>query len=130
MSEERELKFVRLQSGEDLIGMVTFGEEYITIFHPLRVHIETFYEEGKQLLAFDEYLPQTVIDMKEIDIFAHDILFTSPVKENIVDQYNQVSQYFYNNKSKVKKKSSEEETQDNVVSLVEALMEKKNKPIH
>lgn len=137
MSEDKdsELKFIRLRSiPDDLVGYVTFHEEHLTIEMPLRIEIETYFEEGRQILALQEYLPQSVIELKEIEFPYDDVLFTTPIREEFVEQYLQVSEFFYNNKSKFindsKKKEVQEESVNKVVSILEALASKKDKPVH
>jgi hypothetical protein len=137
MSEERELKFVRLRTlPEDLIGYVTYKPECVVIETPLKIEVETFFEEGRQILCMQEYLPQTVIGIKEIEIPTSDIMFVTPVKEEFVEQYEYVRDFFYNNESKIKnplapkKTETIPETAEKVVSILEALASKKDKPVH
>ena len=67
MPEEKELKFVRLKNHfEDLIGYVTYKDECLVIETPLRIEIETIFDEGRQILSMQEYLPQSVVEIKEI----------------------------------------------------------------
>jgi hypothetical protein len=138
MSEEKELKFVRLRSlPEDLIGYVTYKDECIVIETPLKIEVETFFEEGRQILCMQEYLPQTVIEIREIELPLADIMFVTPVKEKFIEQYEYVRDFFYNNESKIKNplmpKKTQEETQEEVtkvVSILEAMANKKDKPVH
>lgn len=137
MSEERELKFVRLRNTpDDLVGYVTYGEECVFIEQPLRIDVETYFEESRQILSLQEFLPQAIIDIKEIEIPMKDIMFVTPVKPEFVEQYEHVANFFYNNESKLKanKKSIEREkiteAAEKVVSIIEALQAKKDKPIH
>jgi len=75
-----ELKFVRLRTlPDDIIGYVTYKEGYIVVELPLRIEIETLFDEGRQILAMQEYLPQSVISIKEVDIDNADVLFATPV---------------------------------------------------
>jgi hypothetical protein len=139
MSEEKELKFVRFKnSPEDLIGWVTYKEECIIIETPLRVEVETLFDEGRQILAMQEYLPQSIIEMREVEFALDEILFCTPVRKEFHEQYEYVSDFFYNNTTKLqdiskkKKKSIQEQTEnlENVVSILEALKSKKDKPVH
>ena len=133
-----ELKFVRLRKlPDDIIGYVTYKEGYIVVELPLRIEIETLFDEGRQILAMQEYLPQSVISIKEVDIDNEDVLFATPVNEEFVEQYEYVADFFYNNehnlKNPQKKKARAkkvEDLQENVVSILEALQSKKDKPVH
>ena len=138
-----ELKFVRLRSiPDDIIGYVSYKEGYIVVELPLRIEIDTLFDEGRQILAMQEYLPQSVISLKEVEFYHEEVLFVTPVREEFVEQYEYVADFFYNNEHKLKdivkkktkgKGSSKEEmteTAEKVVSILEALQSKKDKPVH
>jgi len=134
------LKFVRLRGSypEDLIGMVTYKEECIVIQNPLRIEMETIFEEGRQVLSMQEYLPQSIVELKEVEIPMSDVLFVTPVRAEFFDQYDYVCEFFYTNederKAKAKaQKDSVTETagkMEKVVSILEAMQAKKDKPVH
>jgi hypothetical protein len=132
-----ELRFVRLRSiPEDLIGYVSFRDQYIVIENPLKIEVETYFEEGRQVLAIQEYLPQTVIELKEVEFYSDEVLFTHPVKAEFVEQYENVSHFFYGDqerklsqKEQKEKKPTTEQT-EKVVSILEALAKKDKGPIH
>ena len=138
--QKGELRFVRLRNmPDDLIGYVTYKEECLLIETPLRIEIDTIFEEGRQILAMQEYLPQSVIEIREIEFPMEDILFATPVRAEFVEQYEYVSDFFYNNTHNLKgptktKKSKKieniEEIKENVVSILEAIQSKKDKPVH
>jgi hypothetical protein len=135
--EQPELKFVRMKNTlDDIVGYVTYGTEYITINQPLRIDIETLFDEGRQILSMQEYLPQSVIEIKEVDINLNDVMFITPVRKDFYEQYEYVSEFFYNNQSKIKPPpssiTSEEisEKTQKVVSILEAMANKKDKPVH
>ena len=135
--EQPELKFVRMKNTlDDIVGYVTYGTEYITINQPLRIDIETLFDEGRQILSMQEYLPQSVIEIKEVDINLNDVMFITPVRKDFYEQYEYVSEFFYNNNAKIKPPpssiTSEEITEktQKVVSILEAMANKKDKPAH
>ena len=134
-----ELKFVRFKTmPEDLIGWVTYKEECIIIQKPLRVEVETLFDEGRQILAMQEYLPQSIIEIQEVEFPQEDVMFCTPVRKEFHEQYEYVSDFFYNNtakfqenlKKKQKKIQEQTESIENVVSILEALKSKKDKPVH
>ena len=134
-----ELRFVRFKTmPEDLIGWVTYKEECIIIEMPLRVEVETLFDEGRQILAMQEYLPQSIIELREVEFALEDVMFCTPVRKEFHEQYEYVSDFFYNNTSKFlenkkknqKKIQEEVESIENVVSILEALKSKKDKPVH
>ena len=130
-----ELKFVRLRSmPDDLIGYVTYKEECIVIEKPLRIDVETIFEEGRQILAMQEYLPQSVIALQEVVFYNDEVLFVTPIRDEFIEQYEHVSKFFYDNthsiKNREKLSTETKEKVENVVSILEALQAKKDKPIH
>lgn len=131
-----ELKFIRLRSiPEDLIGYVSYREDCVIVETPLRIEVETIFDEGRQILSLQEYLPQSVIELKEIEFYNEEVLFTTPVREEFYEQYEYVADFFYNNQAKIrdsniKKKKPLEETKEKVVSILEAMANKKDKPVH
>ena len=139
MSEQKELKFVRFKIiPEDLIGWVTYKDECIIIETPMRVEIETIFDEGRQILMMQEYLPQSIIEMREVEFALDEVLFCTPVRKEFYEQYEHVCDFFYNKTTKLqdvskkRKKSVQEQTEniENVVSILEALKSKKDKPVH
>jgi len=137
MSEEKELKFVRLKNHfEDLIGYVTYHDTYLTIETPLRIEIETIFDEGRQILSMQEYLPQSVIEIKQIEISMDDVMFATPVRKEFYEQYEYVADFFYNNQANFKEpkkkrtKASVTNIDENVVSIIEALAKKDKGPMH
>jgi len=139
MSEEKELKFVRFKTlPEDLIGWVSYKEDCIVIETPLKVEVETIFDEGRQILGMQEYLPQSIIELREVEFPLEDVMFCTPVRPEFHEQYEYVSDFFYNNTTKFqenlnkrqKKIQEQTETVENVVSILEALKSKKDKPIH
>jgi hypothetical protein len=134
---EKELKFVRLKTQfEDLIGYVTYKDEYLVIETPLRIEIETIFDEGRQILSMQEYLPQSVVEIKEIEIALSEVMFATPVRKEFYEQYEYVSDFFYNNQSTIKSpkkkrtKADVTNLEENVVSIIEALAKKDKGPMH
>lgn len=139
MSEEKEVKFVRFKDwNEDIVGIVTFHDEYITIERPLVVEVDTDFEEGRQMLTVREYLPQAIVAIQEMEFDNHRVLLTTPVRKEFKEQYDQMAEFFYerqpnlmNKKELEKKKRIDDEVDgEKIISLIEALRDKKNKPVH
>ena len=141
MSTSKELRFIRFRSiPEDIIGYVTHKDECIVIEMPLKVDVETIFEENRQLLLMNEYLPQSILDILEIEFYNDEVLLIAPVKQEFVEQYEYVADFFYSNKHKLsipqKKESNSKNTAqmdekvEKVVSILEAMHAKKDKPVH
>ena len=134
---EKELKFVRLKNHfEDLVGYVTYYDEHIIIETPLRIEIETIFDEGRQILSMQEYLPQSVVEIKEVEIPMSEVMFATPVRKEFYEQYEYVSDFFYNNQANIKPpkkkrtKADVNNIEENVVSIMEALAKKDKGPMH
>ena len=97
MSEEsKQLLLIRFKNNpDDIVGLVTKHQKHITVEDPLIVYVETLFEEGRQILSIREYLPQTIVSIREVDFDAKEILFTTPVRDEFKDQYEQVAKFFY-----------------------------------
>lgn len=144
MATSKELKFVRFRSiPDDLVGYVTYRDDLIIIETPLRVDIETHFQEHRQMLSMNEYLPQSIIDLQEVEFFVEDILLIASVKPDFAEHYEFVADFFYSKKHKIKtphitkkksklKKGEELSSEDdrNVISILDALANKKDKPVH
>ena len=141
MATSKELKFIRFRSiPDDIVGYVTYRDDLIIIEMPLRVDIETHFEEHRQLLLMNEYLPQSILDIQEIEFYNDEVLLIAPVKQEFVEQYEYVADFFYSNKHKLnipqKKESNSKNTAqmdekvEKVVSILEAMQAKKDKPVH
>jgi hypothetical protein len=129
----KELMFVRLRSGIDIVGYVSSNEGKITIEYPMTVYIETYFEEGRQTIALREYIPQSIVDMKEVTFDDADVLFKQNTREEFIDEFDELSEIFYETTPKLKsnkKKVDESQAGEKVVSLMEALAEKKDKSMH
>jgi len=141
MPNQKKLKFVRFRSiPDDIIGYVTHKDDCIVIEMTLRVDVETIFEENRQLLLMNEYLPQSILDIQEVEFYNDEVLLIAPVKQEFVEQYEYVADFFYSNKHKLsipqkKESNSKNATQmdekvEKVVSILEAMANKKDKPVH
>jgi DNA topoisomerase VI subunit A len=133
--EDRTLKFVRLRGfDEDIIGYVTeTSNSTINVDMPLRVMVETIFDEGRQVLSMQEYLPQSIVDKRSVDLNMADVYFMATVKADFFEQYEYVRDFFYNNEPVVNAKKKERvdgAAKEKVVSIFDALASKKDKPVH
>ena len=141
-----EVEFVRFKHPyEDLAGFVIITGNKLIIDFPLIVELESNYEEGRQALFLKEFLPQGIVSKTSIEFPLKDILFHEPVKEEFLDLYEEAKEFFFFEQLQAKKKVTlrkgkltkddgfDKETQErveNVVSILEALRDKKDKPVH
>lgn len=135
--------FIRIKNlSEDIVAYVREEPKRnkVIVRHPLRIEVETFLEENRQIMLMFEYLPQSVITMDEIEFDKSEIQFMTPVRAEFEEHYVQISKYFYDRKTVIKgvvgKNTGGDVAQEltttdaqKVVSILEAL-NKKDKPIH
>jgi hypothetical protein len=138
---EEKVYFIRMKNSlEDLVAYVREETETqkVVVRRPLRVEVETIFEDNRQIMMMFEYLPQSVVAIDEVELDKSDIQFITPVRAEFQDQYDYVSKFFYERKSVLKSviptdgDASKEQASDvaqKVVSILEA-MNKKDKPIH
>ena len=84
-------------------------------------------------MNFKEYIPPSVVKVDHITIPKDMIMLCLETNDDFKQQYIEMCDTLYSaERSSTKKKKREESGSDEskVLSLVEALIEKKNKPIH
>ena len=104
MEDEKEIKFIRLTETAgniDIVGFVSVYDDYIIVEKPLKIEVETLFEEGKQLVYMQEYLPQSILDIREVEFLQSDIMFMSPIRDSFVDQYIEIAEFFYSKMPKM-----------------------------
>ena len=85
------VKFFRLISGEDVISEITFNDDgTISLINPMRLVIDADFEQSRQTIYMHNWIPQGVAKGNTIKVKQDNILFSSPVEEDIVDYYCQV----------------------------------------
>jgi 3-dehydroquinate dehydratase len=128
------LMFVRLKNRDDIVGYITETENSVKIDKPLIVDIETFFDEGRQIIAMREYIPQTIVHMTSVTFKKSEIQFMYKVREEFANEYVELATMFYEEipklKTTKKKEKSTGELADKVISLMDALSDKKDKPVH
>lgn len=129
---EEQVHFFRLRSGDDVVAKIQEESEYtITLLEPMIVETETIMDEGRQILFMKEYLPQAIILDKSVTLEKDEILFVKMINPDFIEQYTIACDFFYGSKPVVSKKTKRKiEEEGNVVSLFEAMLEKKDKPTH
>lgn len=128
------IKYIRLQNSDEILAYTEETAKEYVLTRPMLLFIVNYYEDGKQLLNFREYIPPTIVDEQTIRIPKKDVVFCSPVKEEFREQFIEMNDYFFETTPKVKTKTKLDEAgsskKEKIVSIVEALMDKKGKPVH
>jgi GTPase involved in cell partitioning and DNA repair len=118
------IKVLRLQSGEDIIGLVDISDENYKVTEPMTVGIES---RGKYNgLVMHQWIPVQLVKNKTIVISKCDVMFAMEPTEEFTEYYNATVEKI----NKVLKKQKEievndiiETTDDEFEELMEAFNE-------
>lgn len=128
------IRYIRLKSSDEIIGYVNETETGYNCSRPVLLFVINMFEDGKQLLNFREYLPPTIVENQEVHFDKSEVLYIGPVKSSFKDEYVEMSNYFFDVEIKQKTKVADSlegsSKKEKIVSIVEALMDKKGKPVH
>lgn len=129
--DKETIKYFRTVSGEEIIAYTQEeGDNYI-LHKPVEMYIATYYEEGTQLMNFKEYIPPSVVKVDHITMPKDMIILCLETNDDFKQQYIDMCDTLYTvQRSKSKKKNESSGGEEKVLSLIEALLEKKNKPTH
>jgi hypothetical protein len=138
--QEKNVKFIKLNNGEDLIAEIEDSNEMqFTFKNPMKIIVDTDLETSKQIIFLHPWLPSGVVQMNSINLPSNVVFLTTEVLDDVRDYYvNMVSEVemseMIKKKQKRKKKkvaSSEPLETDNVLDFSELIDRiKKNRPIH
>jgi len=129
------IRYIRLKNSDEIIAYVHESKTKYICSRPVLLFVVNMFEDGKQLLNSREYLPPTIVQDQVVSFDKKDVVFCGTVLESFKSEYIEMSDYFFNldliqSKTSVKKPTGEDSKKDKVVSIVEALIDKKNKPVH
>lgn len=127
-----DIRYLKLKNGEELIGYVTSDASSYEIDRPVMLMIVNLYEESRQLLNFREYLPPTIVKEQKLTVGKKEVFFMLEVQDQFKEQYIEMCEYLFDEVDKKKPVAKKDVGDDTakVVSLAQALLEKKGKPIH
>jgi len=138
--QKRNVKFIKLNNGEDLIAEIEDSNESQFVFkNPMKIIVDTDLETSKQIIFLHPWLPSGVVQVNSINLPSNVIFLTTEVLDDVRDYYvNMVSEVemseMIKKKQKRKKKkvaASESLETDNVLDFSELIDRiKKNRPIH
>ena len=123
-----DIRFIKLKNGEDIIAYTTQNKKTVTVRRPVCIFIENFLDEGRQLLSIREWLPPNIVKVDSVEVPNEDIFCMLEVTEGFQEQYIDICTAFFDTVPTPKKKK--EPSGEKVVSILEALVEKKDKPVH
>jgi len=88
-----EVRIIRLQSGEDLIGKVTIIDNKVKICEPMVFQVESRGNQSRVMMTF--FLPEHLIEKNEMLISQDDVFFMVKPNEIFLTKYeNAMENYF------------------------------------
>jgi hypothetical protein len=129
----RTTKFVKLRNGEELVALVEEFPNNVILEKPVSFTIDNFFEDGKQLINFRDWLPASMVKVNEVALPATEVMFTLEVSEDFAEYYVSVCDYLFNTKPIKKNKKISTDDENKIISMAEAIanmIDKKDKPVH
>ena len=94
--QNTEIKIIRLNTGEDIIGNCIFDDENdnLLIDSPMKVVISRVTSFGKTMLIMSPWLPLEIVEENIVAINYNDIITTAMPKKEFIEYYlNTIDQY-------------------------------------
>jgi hypothetical protein len=129
----RTTKFVKLRNGEELVALVEEFPNNVILEKPVSFTIDNFFEDGKQLINFRDWLPASMVKVNEVALPATEVMFTLEVSEDFAEYYVSVCDYLFNTKPIKKNKKISTDDENKIIYMAEAIanmIDKKDKPVH
>jgi hypothetical protein len=84
-----EVKFIRLNTGEDIVGNCIFDEEHsiLIVDRPLKVVLQRNVEYGEAVLLMMPWLPLEIVEENIATLNYEDILTTTKPKDSFIEFY-------------------------------------------
>jgi hypothetical protein len=138
--QEKNVKFIKLNNGEDLIAEIEDSNDTQFMFkNPMKIIVDTDLETSKQIIFLHPWLPSGVVPPTSIKLPSNVVFLITEVLDDVREYYiNMVSEVemseMIKKKQKRKKKkivTSESLETDNVLDFSKLIDRiKKNRPIH
>lgn len=89
MTEEIQIKILRLNTGEDIIGACLMDDEHgcVGVENPMKLHMRRMSVAGQAMLVMAPWLPLEVIEDNFATINYDDIITMVEPKRNLIDHY-------------------------------------------
>ncbi len=138
--QEKNVKFIKLNNGEDLIAEIEDSNEMqFTFKNPMKIIVDTDLETSKQIIFLHPWLPSGVVPPTSIKLPSNVVFLVTEVLDDVREYYInmvvevEMSETIKKKQKRKKKKivTSESLETDNVLDFSELIDRiKKNRPIH
>lgn len=84
---EKQVKFLRLNTGEDIISEMVYEEEnnYFKLTNPLRI----VYKQDALIMAFSPWVYFSICEKQEFPVFPNDVITVADPNQEIVSYYRE-----------------------------------------
>ena len=136
MTEQIQIKILRLNTGEDIIGCCLMDDEHgcVGVENPMKVFIRRSQQVGQTMLYILPWLPLEIVEENYATINYDDIITMVDPKESFVEYYNNaVEQYEakeHNEKLNNKQEEDNEDDPEIMQEMLNALRESKKNRLH
>lgn len=138
MTEEIQIKILRLNTGEDIIGACLMDDEHgcVGVENPMKLHMRRMPVAGQAMLIMAPWLPLEIIEDNFATINYDDIITVVEPKRKLIDHYtNTVLEIETNltaNETDLKMEESEEDDvdEDTMQEMLNSLKEAKKGKLH
>ncbi len=135
MTEQIQIKILRLNTGEDIIGCCLMDDEHgcVGVENPMKVFIRRSQQVGQTMLYILPWLPLEIVEENYATINYDDIITMVDPKQSFVEYYNEaVEQYEAkeHNEKMNNKEEDEEVDPEHMQEMLNALRESKKNRLH
>lgn len=138
--QEKHIRYVKLNNGEDLIAEIaTENELEYTFTNPMKIVVDTDFNTQRQIIFLHPWLPTSVVKNNTVHVHSSFIFFATEVLQDVEEYYvNMIAEIEMSEKIKTttqkkrkSKKNPPKKIEDNILNFSELLERlKKDKPIH
>jgi len=136
MTEQAEvqIKILRLNTGEDIIGCCLMDDEHgcVSVENPMKVFVRRNQSFGQSMLFILPWLPLEIVEDNFVTINYDDIITVIEPKQSFVEYYNGVIEKIEAKELEEKLNTEEEDDGDvkNMQEMLNALRESKKNRLH
>lgn len=134
ITEEESVRFVRLNTGEDLIAEVTEIQKdentYYVLHHPMKIVYQIGGSKGTLAISLMQWVFSRICDTQDFIIYPNDVLTMNKTTESMEDYYWESVDHFTRSKEKLEKNTVFDdpvEEQNDLLSEIQEMLGATNK---
>lgn len=137
MTEEIQIKILRLNTGEDIIGACLMDDEHgcVGVENPMKLHFKRVSMAGQAMLIMAPWLPLEVIEDNFATINYDDIITVVEPKRNLIDHYTntvlEIEASMMTDKTDLEMEENDDDVdEDTMQEMLNSLKEAKKGKLH